>query len=1544
MHIVIDLQGAQASNRYRGIGRASLSLALAMASLAYKKHRISLVLNADFADSYDFIREKFQNFIRPEDFYAWKPLTPCFGHDQKNLWRLRTSRVLYSAFIKKLNPDAWVTTSIFEGFVDNAVSSVPSGEKGPVTGVMLYDLIPYIYPDLYLPTKSICDWYYGCLAQLRQSDLMLAISASSRQEAIDYLDVDENKVINISISIDSRFKILDITKAEENLVKLKYGLVRPFIMYTGGIDTRKNIEGLIAAYASLPLNLRKDHQLAIVCSADQQTTKNLFKLATSLGLEETDLVLTGFVSDEDLLVLYNICKLFVFPSWHEGFGLPVLEAMACGAVVIAGNNSSLPEVIGFQDALFDARRKHAIAQAIKRGLLDERFRADFKSHAKQQVAKFSWQKSAELTIKSLEDLYERKKKLKTTSTFSVGQDRTKPRLAYVSPIQPALTGIADYSSELLPVLAEYYEIDVLVHQPEAVSDPWVLANTNRRSLAWFENHADSYDRILYHIGNNADYHAYMFDLLERHAGVVVLHDFFLNGPVSWFEGTGKNPLAWQEALWLSHGWTAVKHRFEAEDEADVHDQWPCNLAILERALGVIVHSETSRKLANKFYGKDYAHDWAVIPHLRTPAVRIDRAKARQKLGLNETDILVCSFGFLGKSKLNHKLLEAWLSSTFAQDKRCRLVFVGDGGGDYAEEIYRRASEQNSLVEITGYADEKKYHLYLAATDIAVQLRTSSRGETSGTVLDCMNYGIATIVNSHGSMSLLPRDAVYMLDDKFSTEDLAKALEILKGDRSVRALLGDHARDYIHHYCRPANCARLYNENIEKFYDSISHKPAGIVKKVVPFGLPSDLTDIAALAERSTELLSKKGSPDSIQILLDISELHQRDAKSGIQRVVRNVLRALLTNPPKGVRVEPVYATEDQGYRYARRFTAQFLELKDVGLQDEKIFSRAGDIFWGLDLQPNIIPRRKEELFFMNARGVKIVFTVYDLLTISLPETFSSGAAQTHANWLRTLASVSNGLISISKTVSDELKQWLSLFAGQYHRPIKLGWTHLGADIDETVSIKQDSHFTIEEVKHLDRIAKIPSFLMVGTIEPRKMQQQAMAAFDLLWNENVDVALVIVGKPGWMTEELQAHMRSHPQRNRRFFLFEGCRDSLLEKIYQTSSCLIAASLDEGYGLPLIEAARHKMPIIARDIPVFREVAGEYASYFSGLSPRDLANAVEQWLENNQEGKAPRSAGISFMNWDEATHKMLEIVMNDRWQDIWVPVKESGLLARYYGSDPQLLSQIGQRVGSTIWTKGEKGHLFYGPYSPMHPGAYKIIIKGHVGRVGLNGAWLDVVMSGGETILAMTDLIAEPDPGEQVLADIDLTITEPCSDFEIRVNVDCFSDFGISLVEIHHLKEMMNFNAKQVIESDKNPKLVSYDRQKIVMGFWATHRELLSTVGYKSERRIYTTGRSGFLIYGPYRNIAAGYYVLKVYGILKKSDTAWIDISYNKGVSVVARTSLSEPDSLTDGVIANLNFKLDHFVENIEIRIYVSSKTDMTFDCFTIEEASDAPMVS
>ncbi|MFZ2171981.1 MAG: glycosyltransferase [Methylococcaceae bacterium] len=1235
MRIVIDMQGAQTSgSRFRGIGRYTLSLAQAIVrNRGY--HEVFLALNGLFPDTIEPIRAAFDELMLQENIRVWQAPGPVCSLINENNWRRHTAELVREAFLASLKPDIVVVSSLFEGMGDDAVTSVGTLSKTIPTAVLLYDLIPLIQRSPYLENPVVESWYENKLDHLHRADLLLAISESSRQEGIRYLGFSAETCINISTAADPQFQPAHIDLERETAVRNRYGLLKPFVMYTGGIDQRKNIEGLIRAYSMLPRPLRANHQLAIVCSIQPHSRTELETLAKETGLKAGELVLTGFVTEEDLLALYNLCKTFVFPSWHEGFGLPALEAMSCGRAVIGANTSSLPEVIGRDDAQFDPMNDTAIAEKLAQVLTDDNFRSELEQYGLKRAKLFTWDTSAKRAITALEALH-----IKFSHPFKEVMSARRPKLAYVSPLPPERSGISDYSVELLPALSRHYDIDVIVAQ-DSVSNQWINANCTLRSVAWLKDHADLYDRVLYHFGNS-HFHQHMFSLLEEVPGVVVLHDFFLSHVLSHMDFTGYQPKYWEQILYQSHGYAAAQQWFNASDTAEVVWRYPCNLGVLQSALGVVVHSEHSRRLARRWYGDSDANEWMVVPHLRDPVMAIDRAEARRLLKFNHDDFVVCSFGVLGPIKLNHRLLNAWLASTLAKNANCVLVFVGENqGGDYGMEITTTINKSgvSERIRITGWADTDTFRHYLAAADVGVQLRTLSRGETSGTVLDCMNYGLPTIVNANGSMADLPNDGVLKLPDEFDDNELVYALETLMQNSDWRQQLGTRAREIILSEHNPQSCAGQYAQAIETVYHAEQTSVSTLILALsrLDFQLP-EAQSLMPLAESIALSIPPRLAPR--QLLVDISELVQRDSKSGIQRVVRSILNELLKHPPEGYRIEPVYATTDQGYRYARRFTLLYLGCQDSILTDNPIEFRAGDLFFGLDLQPEIV--LAQQTFYQQLRnyGVQIQFVVYDLLPITLPMAFSEEWEKSHNSWLKVVAE-NDGAMCISKSVADELSAWIKTNGPTRQRPFKIGWFHLGADIDASVPSKgmPDASEIV-----LNQIVGCPSFLMVGTLEPRKGHTQALEALEKLWEQGLQVNLVIVGQQGWIMKSLVNRLRHHPELGKRLFWLEGISDEFLEKLYAASACLIAASEGEGFGLPLIEAAQHKLPIIARDIPVFREVAGKYAYYFSGLDSKSLAETVTNWLALYVEGKAPRSDDMPWLTWSQSAQQLLKAILS------------------------------------------------------------------------------------------------------------------------------------------------------------------------------------------------------------------------------------------------------------------------------------------------------------
>ncbi|CAB4890630.1 MAG: glycosyltransferase [Actinobacteria bacterium] len=861
MRVVVDMQGAQGASSKRGIGRYTREFAL---EIARTRGDIDLhvLLNGAFPESAIELRRSFANVMPPRNIHMWQPPSDIRGLDPKRGDMRFAAELMREAVLRRISPDVVHVMSPFEGYSDDIAFGVHDESRTYVTTAMIYDLIPLEFPDEFLNSDPrFSSFYQRQLDQLRTVDGFLCISESSVAEAKKHLGSNHWRGVNVSAGVNPIFGQTGARSRRTQSTLQALGIGQPYVLYFGGFDPRKNVLRLIEAFGRLTTTVRAGRKLVLAGWLAAHFEEPILRAIRENSIPEEDVIFTGHVDDTQASDLMAACDLFVFPSVHEGFGLPVLEAMTSGARVIAAGTSSLPEVVGWTDALFDPLSVDDIAEKIQRGVTDATFRKQLLRNGREQSRNFTWQKTARLAMSFWADL--------------------------------------------------------------------------------------------------------------------------------------------------------------------------------------------------------------VAQGVRGTAERLESHEAAGATGMT--------------------------------------------------------------------------HVSPVATDIA----------------------------SSGRSSFTPKDV-------------------------------------------------------------------------------NNLADAMALT-----LPNREGGPT---IFLDITSTRELDVRTGVQRVAKAILIAMSNEPPKDFRIEPVYLQRSGNrwdYFYAHEYRDTLMGRPRSDSSDNRADMQSGDAVVCLDLSgPTFLEAATSGLFLrLQAWGVSMQCIVFDLLPVTMPDVFPVGTFEGHRDWLDVISRFDSA-VAISQTVANELTTWLDKKVKDFESRVRVGWFPLGADFDEPVFTEKLSEV---ETALIDSLGDCPTFLMVGTIEPRKGYDQALAAFTSLWNQGIRAHLVVVGKPGWSTlednfrsniPEIEKILREHPEANHYLHWVGQASDILLEELYARSQCLLAASYGEGFGLPLIEAAHHGLPILARDIAVFREVAGAHATYFVNGSAEDLATGVRDWLAASAAGETVASASMPYLSWAESAKRLTQVLLSNR----------------------------------------------------------------------------------------------------------------------------------------------------------------------------------------------------------------------------------------------------------------------------------------------------------
>lgn len=781
MNILIDGQTLESPEINRGIG-------------IYFKN----VLNNMIKQSYEhkwYITVSNVKFLKVLDSWVVKRLTPVvndifipgsdfereteFTEQIKNIIKEKNIELLWipnPLMVNVLFPNDYFSCKVF---------------------VTVYDLIPHIMPVKEW-NNNIRQEYNRRLNYLANDDInLICISEATKNDVIKIIG-NTNTYITF-LAADSK---LFFKKREREGINEK-----PYIIFTGGFDYRKNIYGAIESFKkSTELysgTVMDKASMYIVCKYSAEDKSEFYAKVKELGLEGR-IKLTGFVSDQELSELYGNSDVFFFPSLYEGFGLPILEAMLSGAFILSADNSSLPEVCGEYAILCNAKDSEDMAEKLYLAFQKANEETLKEKQKRQEYAlDFSWEKTATKTLDFFKCSVEHK------------IPREKEKLAIVTPWPNQKTGIANYIYKLVPFLSKVYEIDIFVDNQKKND----YVNNDYGGLYDIEElntlH-NNYKEIIYQMGNNSEFHKKIYEYSLIYHGITEIHDYILH-PFFYHAYFLKNKTSiYRAALETGYGekglqhYKKVKNRIECPNEIE----FPMSHTLCNSSKAVIFHNHWSKDQINSdnayivplacFDKEDFMDD--IKKSLYNNLSR--------KIDRKENEVIIGCFGFVNANKRPEKIIDA-IIALIKKDYKVKLIFFGNSND---EKIYRmiESKKMKDYIFITGYLEKGEYELGLEMCDIVVNLRYPSMGESSATLCEAFKYGKPVLVSNINQYREFPDEVCWKIDvGNFEVPLLETMLEYLINNTDVRNVLGENAMEYANSVLNPDNIVKQYYEIINK---------------------------------------------------------------------------------------------------------------------------------------------------------------------------------------------------------------------------------------------------------------------------------------------------------------------------------------------------------------------------------------------------------------------------------------------------------------------------------------------------------------------------------------------------------------------------------------------------------------------------------------------------------------------------------------------------------------------------------------------------------
>jgi glycosyltransferase involved in cell wall biosynthesis len=1334
MRILIDLQGAQNGSRDRGIGRYSMALAKAIARNA-GPHEVFVLLNGLFANTISPIRASFEGVLPNDRFLVFSAPGPVDELRAENTWRRQSGEFLREHLINSFGPDALLISSLVEGAEDDTLTSIGRLPSSALSTVVLYDLIPLTDPDRYIGWEPARNWYHGKMDSMRRADFLFAISESAAKEAITLLETDPTRVSNISSAVDGSFRPDAATADDIAQVARKFGIKRKYLMHSSAFDPRKNFQGLIRAFAEIPKAERAHFQLVLVCKLNDTGRSELQELASASGLGADELVLTGFVSDAELIALYCGCHLFVFPSFHEGFGLPALEAMCCGAPAIGSNLTSIPEVIGREDALFDPTSTESMAGLIKKALTEPAFHDSLRAHARAQARKFSWDKTALRVIDGLERLHS------TRDRQPLVADTPTQRLKDLTEAVAALAESLKPSDEDLLKLAQCVAANenavARLRASAAYSGPltWRLEGPfdSTYSLALLNRETA---RALSELGHTVVLHSTEGPgdfpanpaFLAQNPDLAAMHARVADHPHEAVDAVSRNlyPPRVQDMsskLNMLHHYAWEESRFPAEwvDSFNAHlDGLTC---LSTHVKDVLLNSGVTVPMATSGCGVDHWERIEPSPHYRVVGRGFRFLHVSSCFPRKGVDVLLDAFGKVFTAKDDVTLI----IKTFANPHN---------------EIHSMLAQRRSANP--AYPDVQVIEGDLSDEDLKAlyqqchALVAPSRAEGFGLPMaEAMLSGLPVITTGWGGqLDFCNEQTAWLVDYKFArAQTHFKLFDSAWADPDVDALARTMA--------------------------SVHSAPARTLQAKVAAGRTQLLNGFtwqnvaARLVDTALDLRTARAQRNPVRI----GWVTTWNTKCGIASYSEH----LIAQMPGSVTV----LAPQQGGR-----------IREDGPNCVRC--------WRSDKDENNFDELSKQLAAQGSDVVVVQFNYafynFRLLADFLERQVDDGRiviVMMHATKDPGLAPEWNWSIATLAPALTRCHRVLVHTVDDLNRLKDLG-------LVRNVALFPHGVLDVAPLYSSTAPGKVPLIATYGYCLPHKGLQEMIQAVAALRDAGTPVRLRLVNAeyPDKVSAVVIEEIRSLIKRLALSSLVEAHHSYLEDaeslRLLQDADLIVYAyqgTNESASGAVRYGLATHR-PVAVTPLAIFDDLGGA-VHRFGGTSPKHLAEGIASVLDKLRQNAGADEVATEAERWRTAHSYRL---LGKRLFNICASLahdcpREGRVLA---ASGPRLRTAVGRVQGHSITTTGSPGFLLFGPYLTLPMGSYEITLEGQC--LGVQGAraHVEVVVDGGHKILAKCDLDGSTATNE--IARMRIKLDQPCRDLEVRVAVDAAFECSLDWLKV------------------------------------------------------------------------------------------------------------------------------------------------------------------